>query len=608
MHPRTVHDDVIARRAHAPRTLVEMLVSRALECGEHVAYTFLGDGETAEVQLTYGELDKKARAISVALQEHDVAGKRALLLYPPGLEFIAAFFGTIYARAIAVPAYPPDPARLARTLPRLQSIAENCQAEVVLTTVPILSMSEAMPKDSSGLQTLGWIATDAIHPDAGSGWIEPTTRSDELAFIQYTSGSTGSPKGVMLSHANLLHNAAMIRDAFEQGPDDKYVSWLPTFHDMGFMTGVLQSVFAGLPTILLSPMAFLQKPLRWLSAISRYKATISGAPNFAYDLCVRKTSVQERRSLDLSQWGVAFNGAEPIRAETIASFTEAFRQSGFRPEAFYPCYGLAEATLMVSGGAKKSTPVVRRVESSSLEDGRVRKAQDTDPRARSLVGCGGAWLDQQILIVEPENLAQLQEGQVGEILVAGPSVSRGYWGHPDETRETFHLYLDGGARGPFLRTGDLGFIQDGELFVTGRLKDLIIIRGRNHYPQDIELTVEQAHPAFRPGCAAAFAVEEAGEERLAIVQEIDPARCGDPQAAIAAIREAIAEIHELELFSALLIPPGTIPKTSSGKIQRRACKSAFIRDDLTVVAQWKSCLEDLDSAYSSRLPVTLNSV
>jgi acyl-CoA synthetase (AMP-forming)/AMP-acid ligase II len=224
-----------------------------------------------------------------------------------------------------------------------------------------------MPKDSSGLQALGWIATDAILPDAGSGWIEPTTRSDELAFIQYTSGSTGSPKGVILSHANLLHNAAMIRDAFEQTPDDKYVSWLPTFHDMGFMTGVLQSVFAGLPTILLSPTAFLQKPLRWLSAISRYKATISGAPNFAYDLCVRKTSVQERRALDLSRWGVAFNGAEPIRAETIASFTEAFRQSGFRPEAFYPCYGLAEATLMVSGGAKKSTPVVKRVDSSFLE-------------------------------------------------------------------------------------------------------------------------------------------------------------------------------------------------------------------------------------------------
>ena len=533
--------------------------------------------------MTWKELDCKARAIGALLQRTIGAGERALLLYPAGLDFIAGFFGSLYAGVVAVPAYPPDPSRVNRTLSRLQAILVDAEASVVLTTTSILSLAKPLLAQAPDLARLNWLATDAVNVGARDEWNAPTLTGDTLAFLQYTSGSTGTPKGVMLTHNNLLHNAWLVYSAFEQQPDDKFVSWLPTFHDMGFMAGILEPLYAGIPSILMSPLASLQNPFLWLRAISDYKATTSGAPNFAYDLCVRKITDEQRATLDLSSWTVAFNGSEPIRPETLKRSSDAFEPCNFRPESFHPCYGLAEATLIVSGGRKHAKPVIRHVETKQLGNNRAVVVTAEGESNHTLVGCGGSLRDQKIVIVNPESLSECRPEQVGEIWVSGPSISRGYWNRIEETEHTFYAAIARTGEGPFLRTGDLGFIQDGELFITGRLKDLIIIRGRNHYPQDIELTVEQSHSILRPGCGAAFSVEVAGEERLVVVQEVARHEQVDLGALIETIRQVITKEHELQAYAVALIKPGSIPKTSSGKIQRRACRDRFLSSKLEVV-------------------------
>jgi acyl-CoA synthetase (AMP-forming)/AMP-acid ligase II len=460
----------------------------------------------AKVHLTYRELQRRARAIAAALRFAGAKGERALLLFPPGLDFIEGFFGCLYAGVVAVPAYPPHFGKLDRSLPRLQAIIADAQATLVLTTSPILERAKLILTQAPDLKALCWLATDQVVSDVDEHWRAEHATCGDLAFLQYTSGSTGHPRGVMLTHANLLHNASLIFHVFEHTETDSYVSWLPMFHDMGFMVGVLQPLYAGIRAVVMSSAAFLQRPARWLEAISRYRATTSGGPNFAYDLCARKITADDAAALDLSSWTVAFNGAEPVRAETLARFAARFDQCGFRRAALYPCYGLAEATLVVTGGRKKSLPVIKQVE------------------AKTMVGCGGALAGERVIIVDPASLTELKDGQVGEIWVYGPSVARGYWNRPEETRQTFNAYLSDTGEGPFLRTEDLGFIEAGELYITGRIKDLIIIRGLNHYPQDIEWTVESCNTALRPGCSAAFTIEADGEERLVIVQEVDT-RC-----------------------------------------------------------------------------------
>jgi acyl-CoA synthetase (AMP-forming)/AMP-acid ligase II len=367
----------------------------------------------------------------------------------------------------------------------------------------------------------------------------------------------------------------------------------------------------GVPCVLMPPVAFLQRPVRWLQAISRYRATISVAPNFAYDLCVRKITPAQRATLDLRSWEMAFNGAEPIRAATLERFAATFAPCGFRREAFYPCYGLAEATLIVSGGEKADIPVVQTVQQAALERHQVVPATAKDEDTRTLVSCGRTLLDGRVVIADPESRTRCQPGEVGEIWVAGPSVAQGYWNRPAETVQTFQAYLADTGEGPFLRTGDLGCVYQGELFVTGRMKDVIIIRGSNHYPQDIELTVERCHPSLRPGCGAAFAVEVAGEERLIVVQEVErryqPPRQRPPErrqvdvdpgfdpecpqpldldAVVGNIRQAVAEQHGMQVYAVLLLRAGSIPKTSSGKLQRYACCAGFLTDSLEVVGKW----------------------
>ena len=574
---------------HQFETLVDMLRYRALHQPEKIAFTFLADGETTSDRLTYNQLDSLARAIATQLQSLDATGERALLLYPPGLEFIAAFFGCLYAGVIAVPAYPPRPNQ---KLSRLQVILEDAQAAFALTTTALLATIQRRFDQEPTPTPIKWLTTDTIDLELASDWQLPTCNSHTLAFLQYTSGSTGIPKGVMITHGNLLYNSALINRCFGDTPNSQGVSWLPPYHDMGLIGGVLQPLYVGASMILMAPLHFLQKPWRWLKAISQYKATTSGGPNFAYDLCARKITPQQRDSLDLSSWEFAFTGAEPVRAETLERFAKTFAPCGFRWEAFYPCYGMAETTLFISGGVKTAAPVIYQVQGTALEQNRVVPAAGEED-TRTLVGCGQTWLEEKIAIAEPESFTYCPPGQVGEIWVSGPSVAQGYWNRPEETQKTFQAYIADTAEGPFLRTGDLGFIQDGELFVTGRLKDLIIIRGANYYPQDLELTVEQSHPALRPGCGAAFAVEVNGEEKLIIVQEIERSylRNLNVDEVVGNIRQALTAQHGIMVYKVILVKTGSIPKTSSGKIQRHACKSKFLDGTLEVVGSLSTAKE-----------------
>ncbi len=568
-------------------TLVDLLRYRALHQSENTAYIFLQDGETESGRLTYGELDQQARALAASLQLLVAPGERALLLYPSGLEFIAAFFGCLYAGVVAVPAYPP---KRNQKMSRLQAIVADSQAKVVLTTQEILTKIESGFAENPELIALPWLATDTIAREQAESWQKPALFEKTLAFLQYTSGSTGTPKGVMVSHGNLLHNERTIQEAFGHTEQTIFVGWLPLFHDMGLIGNVLQPLYLGIKCILMPPVAFLQKPLRWLQAISRYKATTSGGPNFAYELCVQKTTPEQRASLDLSNWKVAFNGAEPVRWSTIEQFSTTFESCGFKQEAFYPCYGMAETTLFVTGGVHTHPPVVYSVRGSALEQNRVLAATENNEGTKQIVGCGQVWLDEKVAIVDPESLTQCQENQVGEIWVSSQSVAQGYWHRREQTEQTFHAYLADTGEGPFLRTGDLGFVKDGELFVTGRLKDVIIIRGRNHYPQDIEMSVEKSHSALRPNCGAAFSVEIAGEEKLVIVQEVERSyiRKLNANEVIDAIRRAVSEQHELEVYGVVLLKTASLPKTSSGKVQRSACRTGFLAGSLDVVTDWSA--------------------
>uniref|UniRef100_UPI001F27A166 fatty acyl-AMP ligase n=1 Tax=Calothrix rhizosoleniae TaxID=888997 RepID=UPI001F27A166 len=477
--------------------LVNLVRHRNQNQADNIAFTFLANGETEEASLTYQELDKKARAIAAVLQSMKVSGERALLLYQPGLEFIAAFFGCLYAGVIAVPVYPP---RRNHHSNRLQAIVSDAQATIALTTASVFSNIEKTLKSEPELAILRCITTDEIDHNKANGWQPPYIENDTLAFLQYTSGSTGTPKGVMVSHGNLMHNSQIIYQCFGHTAKSQGVIWLPLYHDMGLIGGILQPLYGSFPVTLMSPTAFVKKPYRWLQAISHYQATTSGGPNFAYDLCVRQITPEQRATLDLSSWDVAFTGAEPIRAQTLERFATTFADCGFRREAFYPCYGMAETTLIVSGGVKAEPPIIHHVNGSELEQKRVMETTGQQEGDKAVVGCGKTWLDHKIVIVDPKSLTPCPSGKVGEIWVSGSSVASGYWNQPEQTQQTFYNYLADTDERPFLRTGDLGFLHNGELFVTSRLKDLIIISGRNHSPQDIEYTVEQCHHALRPNC------------------------------------------------------------------------------------------------------------
>lgn len=580
-------------------TLIEILHWRALHQPDRRAYTFLIDGEEQTKHLTYGELDQKAQTIGSMLQDYGVVGDRALLLYPPGLEYIEAFLGCFYAGIIAVPTYSPDPTRLNRSLNRLRTIVQDAQPKVVLTTAATLSQVAELLTQFPDLEAIPWIVTDNMPKTMTRPM--PVVGENTIAFLQYTSGSTSTPKGVIVNHKNIMENAANLGTGWEYTPDNISLTWLPTFHDLGLMDGIIQPLYTGFYSILMSPVSFLQRPYRWLQAISRYQVNYSAGPNFSYDLCVRKINAEQRKTLDLTSWNATLNAAEPVRKETMERFTEAFSPCGFRWQTFCPGYGLAEATLKVSGTSKADLVRFCRVDATLLKDHKIKEVSLDDPNAQAIVGCGrpnSEIFKTKVVIAHPDSLTQCALNEVGEIWFSGPGVAQGYWNRPEETKQIFQAYLTDTQAGPFLRTGDLGFLKDGELFITGRIKDLIIIDGTNHYPQDIELSVENTHPLLRPGCCAAFSINTNDKEQLVIVAEVERPKSSPPsvtpspasldtKAIIKAIRSTVAAEHGIQVYQVVLIKAGTIAKTSSGKIQRYSCRASFFAGNLEVVEELK---------------------
>ncbi len=560
--------------------MADVLKHRAADAPDRIAFQFLRNDGSEGPRLTYAELDNQARRIASALRQCTVPGERALLLFAPGLEFIPAYFGCLYAGVIAVPAFPPRPDRPWHGVENLTRLTSDCRPRVALTGGEHAADIIDLCRPVGSLAECRWLNTDALAGPARDGWVREAEDPLSIAHLQYTSGSTGHPKGVVISHANLMHNEHMI--ALCSGHYDTAaegicgVGWLPFQHDLGLVAGMLQAVYVGGPLVLLSPLTMLQRPFVWLDAISRYRGYTSGGPNFAYDLCVRRLTSDERAALDLSCWGVAGLNAEPVRAATIDRFCEAFEVAGFRREAFYPSYGLAESTLMVTGGDRLRPPQLLTVSAAGLERREAAIVAHDATDARTLVGCGHAWLDQRVLVVDPDTRRACQSGGVGEIWVSGSSVAQGYWNQPEATRETFQAQLADFDDGPFLRTGDLGFFDGSELFITGRLKDLLIVRGQNHYPHDVEMTVQALHPALRPDAGAVFQVDSPTGERLIVVQEINrPGKDFDAAAIAREVRRTVAERHGIEVDEVVFVRNATLPKTTSGKIQRHACRAAY---------------------------------
>src|SRR5262245_3318736 len=564
-------------------TLGELLARRAATQPTDRAYGFLNGDGTLETELTFADLHRNAAAWAGRLREYAEPGDRALLMFLPGLEFVVAFFACMLSGIIAVPMMPPR----RRGGDSSKAIVADCAPRLILTNRDLVKGPRADVLErfcDTDIQIVTVNLADAAE--------EPPARSlahnQTTAFLQYTSGSTSVPKGVVVTHCNLLNNLEMIRIAYDNTKASTYVSWVPLYHDMGLILNALQSLYVGAGCILLAPATFMHRPLIWLRAISDYRAEVAGAPNFAFDHCVDRFRLDQMQGVDLSCWKVAFNGAEPVRAATIRRFAEALVPFGFDAQAAYPCYGMAEATLLISGGRRGGGPVIRTVSGVALQRHQVSAPAEAED-AQEVVGCGRSLHGEDIAIVDPDSLRRMPASNVGEIWVRGENVAQAYWRKPDETHATFQAHIDGEPETAWLRTGDLGFLDEGgELFVTGRIKDIILVRGMNHYPQDIEHTVQSCHPALRRHFGAAFAVQRPnGQEQLVIVQEIERVhrRAENLVEIVHDIREAIAEEHELTAADIVLIRTGTLPITTSGKIQRALTRQRWLQDVLDIVAR-----------------------
>src|SRR5580765_7868979 len=568
-------------------SFVALLRYRAAEQPQRTGFLFLRDNnpENDLDLLSYSQLDEKARAIAAVLQQSGEPGQRVLLLHQPGMDFVTAFYGCLYAGAIAVTTYPAHRGRLKQSLPKICELLKDAQCNTIMTTADIAPVFNAAWKEVVGGAAPLVIASDTISSAEADKWRNPSAARDTVAFLQYTSGSTSRPRGVAVTHGNMLHNSQVIARGFESDSNSMGISWLPPYHDMGLIGGIVKPPYVGFPVVILSPYTFLQQPFRWLQTITKVRATVTGGPNFAYDLCVRKVTPEQRARLDLSSWKVAFNGAEPIHPETMERFCAMFAPCGFNSKAFYPCYGLAESTLYVTGGKALAGPKVAWVDRSELEAGKAVPVAAEQEDSKAVVGCGHAAAGHRVVIVDPKSRQACPDGRVGEIWTCGPSVAAGYWNRPEESNKMFCGRLADRGEGPFLRTGDLGFLMKGELFVTGRLKDVIIINGRNLYPQDLEITVQTSHPAMQPHAGAAFSVEHEGQERLVIAQEVQREFLrADSKEMIAAIRHAIVRDYDVQAYAIALLKPGQVPRTSSGKVRRSLCRTSLMSRELETVS------------------------
>ncbi len=565
-------------------SLVEIISKRADLQPEHVVYRYLGDGVNETERFTFKEIDRVARSVAQELAKKLVPGDRVVLLFPQGLQYIAALYGCFYGGFIAIPAYPP---RRNRKTDRLNAIIEDSGASACIATRDVFSTVERNFSDNELLSGMDWFVYEDIcgleNPKALNRFPKP----DEVAFIQYTSGSTGNPKGVMITHENIIYNSEFIHRSFGFDATTVGMNWLPVFHDMGLIGGIFQAAFLGLLNVGMPPVAFLKNPLNWLKAIDKYKATTGGGPNFSYDYCIQKIKPEEVVGLDLSTIKNFYCGGEPVRRKTFEAFPKAFSGAGVRTNQMFAVYGMAETTLIVTGGDPASEPEFVRVNQEALSKNRVVFVTP-DEKGIDLVSNGHVWMETEIVIVNPDTFSEADENSIGEVWIKGPTVAKGYWNKPEETKRTFSAYTKSGS-GPWLRSGDLGFIFEGNLYITGRLKDMIIIRGVNYYPNDIEYSVQQSHEAFKDNAGAAFSIQVDGVERLVLVQELERnyLRNADHDALMAHIRKVIADEHELEVFAVALIRTGSIPLTSSGKIQRRQTRYEYLTGKLNITALWQ---------------------
>ncbi|MEM8910551.1 MAG: AMP-binding protein [Planctomycetota bacterium] len=615
-------------------SLVQGLSERANRHPEREALSFLGD-EGDEVHLTYGELDERATSLASKIAATAAPGDRALLLFPPGAEFLVGFLACQYARVIPVPTCFPKPGR---SMPRLDAAASDCSPAFLIADAATLEGIDRRRVGESVNQST-WIASDESRQSDSGLWRPDfdAIAGDDLGLLQYTSGSTSQPKGVMVRHRNLMSNLEAIRNAFEIqfAADDSDevtcgVFWLPPFHDMGLIGGLLEALYVGGRTVLMSPRSFLHRPMRWLETIARFKAKISGAPNFAYQLCVDRVTPDMAATLDLSHWELAFCGAEPVSSETLEQFARRFGRSGFRGRAFCPCYGLAEATLLASGsvdgvdtvGTAGSTCLdLDRDELTSgsihvLDQSNIEAIASTELRqelpatTRRLVSCGTPGLGISIAIVDPDTCVATKPNRVGEIWLQGPSVADGYYRRDDLNQVQFGArQADAPHLGGFCRTGDLGFMLDGQVYVTGRMKDVIILRGRNHFPQDIEASVRDAMTDRVVQCVAIRSVPRSGaldttvSDSLTLVVEV--ARGVDSESLpelVRAIRRAVIDDHEVDAREVVLTRPAAIPLTTSGKVQRQACRTKLESDELVVRHRWTRGLLSGDVGTLPDLP------
>ena len=599
------------------KNLVEMATYRA-NTQPHTTYVnFIKDSGTCDDTSTFQSLHEDAQRIAAYLQAKGLAGRNVLLLFPSGIDYVRTFFGCLYAGVTPVPAYPPMGAK---DLTRLQNIANDCNAGAILSNRVLAPTIENWTSNLGYHNSVPSLAVEEMLAGNLDAGFEPYQADpNELAFLQYTSGSTGHPKGVEITHGNLLANFRQIAHGFLHGNDKlseidplsgdnqlRLVTWLPPFHDMGLIGGVLTPVCIGAQVSLMAPLTFLKRPMLWLKTISEQKAHVSGGPNFGYQYCVQKISEEQAEQLDLSTWEIAFNGAEPIQAQALRNFSERFKASGFKSSAFLPCYGLAEASLFVAGSPSGRGARTLNADLSQLAQGRFKHTDNVSGN-NSLVSSGTSAINTEVRIVNPRTLTPCNEGEVGEIWINSPSVARGYWNKPQFSKSVFGATLKDTGKGdenkkPFLRSGDLGFVQDGELYVTGRIKEMIIIAGRNHYPQDIEQTLQSANPTFKGGGGAAFSITRDGEEELVIVQEIDRAagKQADFKMLAAEGIKAISSRHGITPHALVLVSGSTIPKTSSGKIQRAAAKNTYQEGNVVPVYVWQAGKQSIKSTPSEK--------